>query len=188
LALKASTLLVLIAAPAAAGNDHTGTSVREAGGVYTVTARFTVPQPIEAAIEVLTDYEGIPSFLPDVKRSTVRERAADHVVVDQEAVARALFFSRRIVLRLEVRRHGDTLTFRDRAGHSFAAYDGAWRLERDGDRTVVTYELSARPAFAVPGLVLRRALERDAQEMIARIRGEIARRDRAAARSTQRVG
>jgi Polyketide cyclase / dehydrase and lipid transport len=55
-------------------------SVREKSGVYTVAARFRVEGSADTALAVLTDYERIPQFMPGVKTSVVRERAADRVV------------------------------------------------------------------------------------------------------------
>src|SRR5918996_4819293 len=51
-----------------------GISVAEAAGVYRVTAEFTVPAPPSTVASVLTDYERIPEFMPDVKTSQVLER------------------------------------------------------------------------------------------------------------------
>jgi ribosome-associated toxin RatA of RatAB toxin-antitoxin module len=151
-------------------------SVREERGVYAVTARFDVPQTASIAFAVLTDYEQIPRFMPDVKTSIVRERFPGGLIVEQEAVARMMMFSKRIHLLLEVHAEGDTVRFRDCSGRSFARYEGAWRLAMQDGRTVITYELSARPSFEVPEFLLTRLLRRDASRMIDRLRSEIAAR------------
>ena len=57
------------------------------------------PQSSAVAHDVLTDYEAIPRFMPDVQSSRIVERGAASIVVEQEAVARVLFFSKRIHLR-----------------------------------------------------------------------------------------
>jgi hypothetical protein len=51
---------------------------------------------------VLTDDEDMPRFMPDVRRSTVLERVDGRTVVQQEAVARVMMFSKRIHLVPEV--------------------------------------------------------------------------------------
>src|SRR5438128_1748129 len=71
-------------------------TVHESEGMYQVAATFTVPQPAAAAVAVLSDYEGIPRFMPDVRTSRVLERSADLVVIEQEAVAHMMMFSKRI--------------------------------------------------------------------------------------------
>ena len=160
-------------------------SVREQAGLYAVHAEFEVPQSGSAVLAVLTDYEDIPRFMPGLKSSIVRERSAERVVVEQEAVSRMMMFSKRIHLLLEVNERSDALLFRDCAGRSFETYEGAWRLtEREG-QTVIRYELRARPTFDVPEFLLRRLLARDAKAMIEGLRREIATRQVAASAVTR---
>lgn len=171
-------LAVLDAQPAGSGGavGLSKVTVEEAQGTYAVAAQFEVPQPPSHALAVLTDYEHIPRFMPGVRTSIVRERSAGRVVVEQEAVSRMMMFSKRIHLLLEVREEGDTLRFRDAAGHSFSTYEGTWHLSELSGRTVVTYELRAKPNFDVPGFLLGRLLRRDARQMIDSLRAEIAAR------------
>jgi ribosome-associated toxin RatA of RatAB toxin-antitoxin module len=143
-----------------------------------VTARFDVLQPATVALAVLTDYEQIPRFMPDVKTSTIVERGIDRIVVDQEAVARVMLFSKRIYLRLDVRTDHGTIAFRDISGKSFINYEGAWRVTEQSGRTTIQYELRAQPSFDVPAFLLTRLLKRDAHEMIERLRTEMSARAR----------
>ena len=154
-------------------------SVREEGGMYLVRARFDVPQTADLARSVLTDYEQIPRFMPDVKTSVVVERTASRLLVEQEAVSEFGLFSKTVHLRLEVIEDGNTIRFSDRCGKSFKQYDGSWTLLEAGGRTTLTYDLTARPDFGVPEFIIKRLLKRDAGEMIERLRAEIAARDRA---------
>jgi carbon monoxide dehydrogenase subunit G len=151
-------------------------TVREEKGVYTVSARFEIPQPPSVALAVLTDYEQIPRFMPDVETSVVRERDAAHVVVEQEAVARLMMFSKRLHLVLDIEERPDALIFNDRCGRSFVRYEGAWRLSQQDGHTTITYELAAEPSFDVPGVVLKRLLRRDSGRMVERLQREIAAR------------
>jgi hypothetical protein len=181
LALKAALLsaaAVLLPAMAVAQGDES-VRAREHAGVYSVTASFEVPQSAGLAMTTLTDYPAIPRYMPEVRTSLVLAQAANHAVIEQEAVARFLMFSRRVHLVLEIEQGRDTLRFRDRCGRSFVRYEGVWTLaERDG-RTHITYELSAQPSFDVPAFVLTRLLKRDASQMIERLRAEIGTRARA---------
>ena len=148
-------------------------SVRESGGVYVVEARFTVPEAAAVVRSVLTDYANIPRFMPDVRSSRVLDRQDGHVRVEQEAVSKYLMFSKRVHLVLTVEEGADVIRFRDQCNKSFAEYKGAWMIEDLAGRTQLTYELTARPAFGVPGFVLRKLLDRDARVMIDRLRAEI---------------
>ena len=77
-------------------------------------------------------------------------------------------------LVLEVREDADSIRFRDRCGRSFVSYEGAWLISEHDGLTVVDYQLSARPSFDVPVFVLKRLLQRDAAQLIDRIKAEIA--------------
>jgi len=161
--------------------------VLEARGVFHVTARFDVPQSAPTAHAVLTDYEQIPRFMPDVKRSIVRERFPDGVIVEQEAVAHMMMFSRRIYLLLHVHMTDRAIRFHDSSGRSFEQYEGAWQLAPQMGGTSITYELTARPSFDVPEFLLKRLLKRDAQRMIDQLRTEIAARARQTSKADLRT-
>lgn len=158
-------------------------TVREERGVYSVAARFVVPEPPAIALAVLTDYERIPQFMPGVETSVVVERDADRAVIEQEAVSRLMMFKKRVYLLLEVVEGPDTLRFRDRSGRSFARYEGKWKLCEGNHGTWISYELTAQPAFDVPEFLLKRLLKRDAALMIDGLRREIV--SRRAARPTE---
>jgi ribosome-associated toxin RatA of RatAB toxin-antitoxin module len=160
---------------AASGQDAV-ISVREDGGVYAVEARFKVPEPASVARDVLTDYAGIPRFMPDVRTSQVVERQNGSVRVEQETVSKFMLFSRRVHLVLDVSEGDEVIRFRDRCARSFVRYEGAWTIRSQGAYTEITYELTAQPAFAVPDFVLRKLLNRNARVMIDRLRAEISSR------------
>ena len=172
----AALFLLLQAALAVAEQSPANVTVREEKGVYTVVARFLVDQSPSVALTVLTDYEQIPRFMPDVRTSMVRERGTGWAVVEQEAESRLMMFSKRIHLVLLIEEQPDALIFRDRCGQTFVRYEGAWRLSSENGHTVITYELTAEPSFDVPGVILKRILRRDSGRMIVSLQREIAAR------------
>jgi carbon monoxide dehydrogenase subunit G len=147
--------------------------VMETAGVYRVSATFSVAAPMTTVSGVLTDYERIPKFMPGVQTSQVLGRTATGLVVEQEATAKFMMFSKKVHLVLDVSHDGGTIRFHDRCGKSFKTYEGAWRLASSGVGTTVVYELTAQPRFEVPSFVLKRLLKRDAAVMIERLKAEI---------------
>lgn len=167
------------AAPLWAADDREQAAVvtvTEARGVYTVNARFGVPQPPGSVRAVLTDYESIPKFMPGVRSSVVLERGTARMVVEQEGVSRFMLFSKRVHLVLDVTETTDRLSFRDRCGRSFSRYEGSWRYVPSDAGTDIVYQLTAQPSFDVPELILKRLLKRDSGQMIDALRKEIAAR------------
>ena len=176
--VTAAVILLAAAGAAAAAPPDPQVTVREDGGVYTVAASFAVAEPASTVLAVLTDYEQIPRFMPDIRRSSVLERSEGMTVVEQEAVARLMMFSKRIHLILEIQNAPGVIRFRDRCGKSFARYEGGWTIaERDG-QAVVRYDLTATPSFDVPEFLLKRLLKRDALQMIERLQTEMTARSR----------
>ena len=153
-------------------------TVDEEHGVYRVEARFAVPQPAATVFAVLTDYEQIPRFMPDVRRSRVLERGSGRAVVEQEATPRFMMFARRVHLVLEVTEEPAAIRFRDRCRKSFSRYEGSWQIDADGNGATIVYRLDAQPSFDVPEFLLKRLLRRDARQMIERLQLEIAARSR----------
>ena len=176
--LRAAALLFLLfqGTPAFTAQSSPDVTVVEAKGVFTVKARFLVDEPPAIVMTVLTDYEHIPQFMPDIRTSIVRERAAGRALLEQEAVSGAILFSKHVHLTLEIEEQPDALVFHDRCGLSFGRYEGAWRLSALDGHTEVAYELTAEPSFEVPGFMLKHVLQRDSARMIERLQREIAAR------------
>jgi carbon monoxide dehydrogenase subunit G len=176
--LATGLLLLGAALPLSAADDQPVISVSESDGRYAVTARFAVPEPPAVVRQVLTDYANIPRFMPDVRRSVIVERDEQRVRVEQEAVSTYMMFSKKVQLVLDVEEGDAVIAFRDRCNLSFESYEGSWALHARGAGTLIEYQLFARPAFSVPGFVLRRLLNRDATVMVERLREEIRTRTR----------
>jgi ribosome-associated toxin RatA of RatAB toxin-antitoxin module len=162
--------------PLAAPDGDPHVAVKEIAGLYYVAATFSVVEPSAIAIAVLTDFQSIPKFMPDMKTSIVLERSDEDTLVEQEAVARFMMFSKRVHLVLRVNERDGTIRFRDECGKSFARYEGLWKVTAKEGRTAIEYQLAAKPKFDVPTFVLTRLMKRDAAQMIERLQGEITRR------------
>jgi ribosome-associated toxin RatA of RatAB toxin-antitoxin module len=179
--LVAATLVLALTGTMADTGPAPSVTVREEHGVYAVSARFTVAQPPAVVLAVLTDYEHIPRFLPDITSSIVRERSDRRAVVEQEAVSRMMMFSKKVHLVLEITEEAGAIRFVDRCGHSFERYEGSWRVTASGSGSEIVYELTAKPSFDVPEFILKRLLKRDSTRTIERLATEIADRGRRAA-------
>jgi carbon monoxide dehydrogenase subunit G len=166
------------ASPLPASEPAPDVTVSEAGGVYSVVAHFDVAAPMKVALEVLSDYERIPKFMPGVRSSVVLERSPGRLLVEQEAVSRLLLFSKKVHLVLEVTEEDNVIRFVDRSGKSFTSYRGSWHAQSVAHGTRITYALEADPAFEVPEFILRRLLRRDSAQMIGALQDEIASRAR----------
>ena len=175
-ALLTTVAALAAAAVFASSGEAPRIDVAERDGAYRVGASFAVAQSVPEVMQVLTDYERIPEFMPGVQTSQVLERSANTKLVEQSAVSKFMMFSKRVHLLLRVDESEGTVRFRDTCGTSFAAYEGSWVVEQRDRFAHVRYELTAKPSFEVPAFVLKKLLKRDALVMIERLRLEIAQR------------
>lgn len=177
------TAAVLVAALAAASGAQASEAEvrlrRLPSAAYEVAGAFTVAASTTAVWGVLSDYQNIPSFVPAMKASRVREARLDGVlVVEQQASGGMFLLTREVTLLLEVRREAQSLAFEDVGRESFGRYEGTWRTEKALDRVTVTYHLIAQPDFVAPSFIMSRAMRRGTSKMMNQVRDEIVRRSR----------
>jgi hypothetical protein len=95
LALGALVLFMIVPVRegAAQGNDDIRVSVQREGDVVRVRADFAVPVGASQAFAVLTDYDHMREFLPDVVESKIIQRSPARLLVAQSARMKLGVFS-----------------------------------------------------------------------------------------------
>jgi len=156
LVLLVWTAAVLATATRAAAADATGpvaesdVHVEHTGNHFTVDLSLHAPVPPARAWAVLTDFEHMATFIPNLTNSEIIERNEKGLKIHQKGVARYGIFSsqfesiREIQLSpmFEIRAHG--------VGGNLQRADSLMRLEPDGAGTRLTYHAEAEPGFWFP--------------------------------------
>lgn len=151
----------LVAAPASAQEVEFGA---ERDGEYvSVWARTELPVDARSAFSVLTDYERLAEFIPDLKSSRVLSRDGATVVVEQKGEYGVLFFRQAIDLRLVVTEEPPLRVSSRSTGGSLKNYSGSYELRvlppapaamqgtgPAGPRTRIDYRGRFIPAFDLP--------------------------------------
>ena len=167
--------LSILSAPALGANNPVSVDVeRAADKAYVVDAAFDVNVPASIAWEVLTDYEGIGRFVSSIRQSTIKNREAGRVLLEQHGVGRAWIVSLPMHVVLDVREQDQrVLAFRDVCGKSFTTYEGTWELTTIGGGTRVTYRLKADPNGRQPAMLARSAIRASVRKLLDEVRHEI---------------
>lgn len=179
LSLSLPLLLLLGVLADAACSPSVNVELTNDDGVQSVKAFFDVEVSTSTAWGVLTDYDGIARWTTSMSSSRVVERYEDHILVEQEAVAKALFFKKRVrVLLHVVEEPSSKIFFKDVAGDDFVFYYGLWRLESDDGACVsVEYCLRYVPKFSAPfGAAFAK---RNVKRMLQEVKDEMLRRQMA---------
>jgi ribosome-associated toxin RatA of RatAB toxin-antitoxin module len=174
-------LLLALALPAMAQRPGLDVSVEkletDTGNVYQVNARGEVAAAPEAVWRILTDYERMPGFVPDLHSAKVLSRSGDQVVLEQTGSARLLFFRRHIHLVVQVREQPLSRIDVSLVNGDMLVYHCSWRLVPvpDTGGTRVVYSGTMAPKFYVPGMFGSTMLRSDIERMMAAV---LARLDR----------
>ena len=128
------------------------------------------------AWEVLTDYNHLAEFVPDMRVSRIISAPGEPLLLEQKGEAGFLVFHFPIEVLLQVEeRPQDWLRFTLVRGN-MKGMRGEWRIEKLGEGTRVTYDAELMPNFWVPPLIgphivrrnVRNQLEGVVREMLQR--------------------
>jgi ribosome-associated toxin RatA of RatAB toxin-antitoxin module len=142
-----------------------------AGHVYEVNARGEVAAAPAAVWRILTDYDRMAEFVPDLRSARVLSRSGDKVVLEQFGVAHFLFFRRDI--HLVVQAHEQPISRIDISlvDGDMQVYRCSWQLipvpETGG--TQVLYNGALAPKFYVPGMLGSNMIRTHIEQMMAAV-------------------
>lgn len=133
--------------------DENDIHVERSGDSFTIDFVAHAPVPIARAWAVLTDFESMPSFVPNLSSSQVLERNGNTFKVAQKGTAHFGIFSKdfesvrevQLFPMREIRTHG--------IGGNVEHIDSVMRLDADGGGTRLTYHTQAQAGFWLPPLI-----------------------------------
>jgi ribosome-associated toxin RatA of RatAB toxin-antitoxin module len=166
-------LLLAFSLPAMAQEPDLDVSVErhktDDGNVYEVNARGAVGAAPDAVWRVLTDYERMPDFVPDLHSAKVLSRSGNQVVLEQTGTAHLLFFRRAIHLVVQVHEQPASQIDISLVEGDMKIYQCSWRLiaQPATGGTQVVYSGRMAPNFYVPGMLGANMLRADIRRMMA---------------------
>jgi ribosome-associated toxin RatA of RatAB toxin-antitoxin module len=138
------------------------------GKVYQISARGEVAAAPGAVWRILTDYERMAEFVPDLHRTRVISRSGDEAVIEQFGEARLLFLRREIRLVVQVREQPISQIDISLVDGDMKVYRCTWKLvpvpETGGTR--VFYSGTVAPKFYVPGMLGSNLIRGDIEAMM----------------------
>jgi ribosome-associated toxin RatA of RatAB toxin-antitoxin module len=130
-----------------------------------ISAKVHIPQPVERIWKVLTDYEALPDFLPNLAKSRLIEHPNGGIRLEQVGSQRLLSFnfSARVVLDLE-EYFPKEINFRMVEG-DFKGFSGSWCLEPcclgEYVGTNLCYTIQVWPKLTMPVGIIENRLSKD---------------------------
>ena len=157
--LLLSSFFILSAAPAVAEVVPPEVAVKrvdaEGDQVFEVTASGSVKASPASVWKVLTDYESMPNYVPDLEMTKILSRNGNRATIEQSGVARFLFLRRTIHLVVNVAEEpilsidiklvqGDMKVYSCRWEMTPIPETGGTRIAYTGNRTLARNSSSAR--------------------------------------------
>ncbi len=148
--------------------------------MFEVDATGTVQAPLPTVWRILTGYDRMEEFVPDLVSCRVLSRNGNEVIIEQFGTARFLFMSRSIHLIVRATEQPMSSIDIDLISGDMKHYESRWELvpvpETGG--TKVLYTGRMMPNFYVPGILGTNIIRGDIERMMGAV---LARLDRGTA-------
>lgn len=180
-ALRLPLALALLWAALGGAAPPPEVAVERRGETFFVRARAAVDADAAIAWGVLTDYNRLAEFVPDLLTSRLVSAPGERPRLVQEGEAGFLLWRFRLRVELEIEETpGARVAFRA-VGGNLRRMQGAWRIERADNGSVLVYDAELEPGFWVPPLIGPALMRSDVAGQIAGVVREVERRRTAGA-------
>ncbi len=152
-------------------------SVQKEGENRLVRGEIDIPAPLEIVWAVLTDYDGLETFIPDMEKSRLLKRETDgRILIEQITMGRVLFFTKRVRTVLQMSEHPHHRISFSLIEGDLHTCTGAWDIDARNDSVRLRYTPRHRPAFFAPGFILDRLTKKSTVQILQAVRRESLRR------------
>jgi ribosome-associated toxin RatA of RatAB toxin-antitoxin module len=142
----------------------------DGGKVYRISSSGTVAASPATVWRILTDYDSMPEYVPDLRSARVVSRDGARVIVEQQGGVRFLFFNRAIHLVVQVQEQAPDHIDVSLVNGDMKVYRASWALKpASGGGTRVDYRATIAPNFYVPALVGTSIVRKDITSMMAAV-------------------
>lgn len=145
-------------------------------GVFQVHVDTPVAVDAQTAWQVLTDYNRLAEFVPDMRLSRIISAPGAPLLLEQKGGAGFLLFRVSIEVVLQVDESPpERLKFHAVSGNMKQMH-GEWRIRRAGEAVRLSYKAELEPDFWVPPLIGTALMRRDIGKQVAGVVQEMLKR------------
>lgn len=144
---------------------------------FQVNARGFVHATPQQAWRVLTDYEHLAEFVPNMVHSKILSRGPHDATVEQVSQTSFLFMSHTVRMVVHIDERPFTALKVKLVSGDMQYYLAHWALAKatrdDEDGTLITYSGSLEPAFYLPPLLGQPLVQAQVQKVVAAVVTEV---------------
>ena len=140
------------------------TMERLPNGIRRLAAQLRTSAQVEALWRVLSDYDNLSNFIPNLSSSSLVAREGNKIQLKQVGSQRLMgfTFSAEVHLELHENRSAGLMEFHLLKG-DFRRFEGAWTMKElpDGNGTCLLYELTVQGCIGMPVTLIEARLRED---------------------------
>jgi carbon monoxide dehydrogenase subunit G len=174
--LLLATIMLSLASHAAGESPVRSVSVSFTGETYVCDAVMFAPVPQVVAWDVLTDFEHMAEWVPNVRTSRVLKREDDSATIEQRGVAKFGVASFPYVIERRIEMNKPVVIRSTQIRGSLRRVESLMTLEPEGKGTRLTYHLEVVPSLLAGAVMSRGFLEHEVAEQFGAIVSEMTRR------------
>jgi ribosome-associated toxin RatA of RatAB toxin-antitoxin module len=145
--------------------------------IYKIHAKLLLHASQKTVWKILTDYERLPSFIPQISESKIVQKVGNSKLLAQVG-REVIFFVIRVTFRvlLEIREIPyEQISFRDTARKDFAVFEGKWRILNKAQFMEISYFLDAEPKFEIFEFFTKSIIRNSIESIFFSLKSEIER-------------
>ena len=153
--------------------------IEQRGEGFAVSARLSVAVTRATAWGVITDYNRLGDFVPDMDESRVVSGAGEPTLVEQTGAWKLLGLRVPVrIVALVEEQPMRSVRFHSISGN-VRVENGEWRIADQGDGVAIIYQVECTPDFWVPPVLGVLLIRRDVRAKLEQVAREMLRRDAA---------
>jgi carbon monoxide dehydrogenase subunit G len=174
--LLAAVLVLAANVSSAADSPIRSVDVTYDGDTYVLNAAMFAPVPQAVAWDVLTDFDHMSQWVPNVEESKVLKREGNSVTIEQHGVAKygAISFPYVTERKIDLKPPGAITSIQTKG--SLRRVASTLLLQTEGKGTRLIYHLEIEPSLLASALLSKEFLQHELAEQFTAIIGEMVRR------------
>ncbi|MBU3981814.1 MAG: SRPBCC family protein [Desulfobacteraceae bacterium] len=131
--------------------------------VIGVTGEIYIGSQPEKVWTVLTDYDNLKNFIPNIIESGLLKDKGDEKIIVQTGRTEIFLFKKTSHIKLKVKEEYSKHIYFEQVGGDFKVYKGEWILEyyQEAQGTFLTFKSEVKPDFFAPLFITRYVQKRD---------------------------
>jgi len=143
--------------------------------VIGVTGEIYIGSQPEKVWTVLTDYDNLKNFIPNIIESGLLKDKGDEKIIVQTGRTEIFLFKKTSHIKLKVKEEYSKHIYFEQVGGDFKVYKGEWILEyyQEAQGTFLTFKSEVKPDFFAPLFITRYVQKRDLPIILEAIKGRV---------------